>query len=528
VRHGEFIFYNATIEGAQQRILGRIAGRVAVKLFPDSFMADPGVAPAEVAELIGYDGADSELFELTVQVVGYYDETMREFINPRVLPAGGAPIYIAEDEYLTKVLNRRHGQPAGLVGLGSLLSRRPEAVPVTLDATGFTSTHLAIIASTGSGKSYLAGVLLEELLMPHNRAAVLIVDPHAEYTTLQEVANKKEFRKGDYRPTVRILRPEHIQVRVDSLTLDDLRYLLADMSEKMHYQLNKAYSHVRRGREYGKNDLLEAVRETGGKAKQGDHEGDQEDPTVNGLVWRLESLFKSPIFSDVHNLKLRDLFAPGTCTVLQLDEVPQREQLVIVATLLRRTFQARIDTKKGRKGDDEPDALPYPVFTLVEEAHNFAPAGATIVTTHVLRSILSEGRKFGMGVGLISQRPGKLDSDVLSQCMTQCIMRITNPIDQETIASSVESVGRELVRELPNLSKGQVIVSGASVPTPMLLRVRARRCTHGGEDINAPGEWQAWFDKGLHKAAERDVRVPVEDTRLIYDGGDIAFGAPRP
>lgn len=69
-------------------------------------------------------------------------------------------------------------------------------MPVALDVKGFTSTHLAIIASTGSGKSYLAGVLLEELMMPHNRAAVLIVDPHGEYGTLQELQNHPAFREA--------------------------------------------------------------------------------------------------------------------------------------------------------------------------------------------------------------------------------------------------------------------------------------------------------------------------------------------
>ncbi|MGL4648726.1 MAG: ATP-binding protein, partial [Caldilineaceae bacterium] len=355
-------------------------------------------------------------FEMTVQVLGYYDTGMKEFINPRVLPVGGAPVYIAEDGFLAGVLSRKAQGAVGSAGLGSLLSRAPEAVPVTLDVKGFTSTHLAIIASTGSGKSYLAGVLLEELMKPHNRAAVLIVDPHAEYSTLQEMANHPAFREGSYRPTVRILRPETIRVRVDSLTLDDLRYLLPDLSEKMHYNLGRACSSVGTGRKrYTKNELFEAIRATGGVPR----EGEQEDATVGGLVWRLDSVLKSKIFSDVDHLDLRDIFQPGTCTVLQLDEVPQREQLIIAATLLRRTFQARVDTKKGRKAKGEADYLPFPVFTLVEEAHNYAPAGASIVTTSVLKSILSEGRKFGMGVGLITQRPGKLDADVLSQCMTQ-------------------------------------------------------------------------------------------------------------
>src|ERR1051325_5094853 len=72
------------------------------------------------------------------------------------------------------------------------------------------------------------------------------------------------------------------------------------------------------------------------------------------------------------------------------------------------------------------------------------PAGQTVVSTNILKQILSEGRKFGVGIGLITQRPGKLDQDVLSQCMTQVIMRIVNPVDQDTVAKSVEGAGRQL------------------------------------------------------------------------------------
>src|SRR5205085_8757887 len=191
--------------------------------------------------------------------------------------------------------------------------------------------------------------------------------------------------------------------------------------------------------------------------------------------WRLNSTLRnSQIFNDFENLELDELCKPGQCTVLQLNEVDQREQQVIAATLLRRIYQARVDTVKQKVGRGDKNYVPFPVFCLIEEAHNYAPASADAVSTDVLKQILSEGRKFGVSIGLISQRPGKLDSDVLSQCMTQCIMRITNPIDQDRIASSIESVGRDLIKELASLSKGQVIISGASVNTPVMLRVRRR------------------------------------------------------
>lgn len=520
VPHGEFVYYTSNVDGVERRILGRVTGRKAVKIFPDSFMADPLVPPSQMAALLGYESAATELFELTVTVLGYYDTQMMEFINPRVPPAGGASICIAEDDYLANTLSRKQKGTLGSAHLGSLLSRAPDAVPIALDVRGFTSTHLAILASTGSGKSYLAGVLLEELMMPHNRAAVLVVDPHGEYNTLQEMANHREFADGAYKPTVRIFRPEDVKVRFDTLDLGDLRYLLSNMSDKQYFQLSRAFRMARREYKtgYSTEQFLYCVRQSA-DAKPHDIPDDQEDMTTGGLVWRINGLKNSKVFSDVENLELKELFRPGQCTVLQLNEVAQREQQVIVAVLLRRAYQARVNAEKKLAVRGDPNYIGFPLFCLIEEAHNFAPANADAVSTEQLKIILSEGRKFGVSVGLISQRPGKIDSDVLSQCMTQCIMRITNPIDQEKIASSVESVGRELIRELPSLTKGQVIVSGASVNTPVMVRVRRRITSHGGIDIDAPAAWSAWFSNSEAAVEKRDGAVLVSQ-REWYEGDD--------
>ena len=147
---------------------------------------------------------------------------------------------------------------------------------------------------------------------------------------------------------------------------------------------------------------------------------------------------------------------------------------------------------------------------MVEEAHNLAPASGDLVSSQILKTILSEGRKFGVAVGLISQRPGKLDADVLSQCMTQFLLRIVNPVDQARVAESVESVGRDLLRELPALSKGQAIVSGAAVNTPVLCRVRRRVTEHGAEDVDAPARWLAWFEEGRETQSKRDQALRFE------------------
>jgi len=523
-KSGEFVYYETLVDGQPRCVLGRITGRRPVRLFPDSFLADPNVPPTEVAAMIGYTGRDHELFELTVGVLGYYDETLGDFINPRLPPRAGTPIYVADNTMLARVLSKRDMGQTGAAHVGSLLSRPVNEVPIAVDLRAVTSTHLAVIASTGAGKSYMAGVLIEELMMPHNRAAVLIVDPHGEYNTLAQMQGLDAFSGDDgYQSRIEIIRPEKVKVRISSLTLGDLRYLLPEMSERMHYVLGRAYGLARRkfGEKWTLKQLQIAVREAEGQMSgQADPSIEEQAEalskgddfgTAGAVIWRLNSRLEgSAIFDDFESLPLDRLFQPGQCTVLQLNEVDHREQQVVVATLLRRLLYARMQTEKRAAVEGDETYLSYPAFVLIEEAHNFAPASAELVSSRILKTILSEGRKFGVAVGLISQRPGKLDADVLSQCMTQFILRIVNPVDQARVAESVESVGRDLLKELPALSKGQAIIAGAAVNTPVLCRVRRRITEHGAEDMDAPARWLEWFASDQGSRRERDQALPAE------------------
>ncbi|MBN1955309.1 MAG: ATP-binding protein [Anaerolineae bacterium] len=520
---GEFVYYEARVEDEVRRVLGRITGRRPARLLPDGFLADPDVPPTVLAAMVGYGERDHELFEIAVGVLGYYDPLLGDLINPRLPPRAGTPIYVADDDMLARVLTKRQAGQVGAAHLGSLLSRPAGQVPIAVDLRAVTSTHLAVIASTGAGKSYLAGVLVEELMAPHNRAAVLVVDPHGEYDTLTQMEGLAHFAAPDgYRPQVDVIRPDDVKVRISTLELGDLRYLLPDMSERMHYVLGRAYGIARRkfGEHWTLAQLRLAVREAEGQISGGPEKSPEEQlaelqgddyGTAGAVIWRLNSRLEgSRIFDNLENLPLNRLFRPGQCTVLQLNEIDHKEQQVIVATLLRRLLNARMRTEKRQVAEGDENNLPYPAFVLLEEAHNFAPASADLVSSQILKKILAEGRKFGVAVGLISQRPGKLDADVLSQCMTQFIMRIVNPVDQARVAESVESVGRDLLAELPSLSKGQAVVAGAAVNTPLLCRVRQRITAHGAEDVDAPARWVAWFAAGEGESQERDQALPFE------------------
>lgn len=507
-RIGEFVYYAAHDGEEARHILGNITSRRLVRNLPDAFLSDPQTPPAVVSALIGLSTDCGELYEITVETIGYFSRTLGDFVNPRIPPNPGDPVFLASSATLSSVLSPRRMHDTGSAHLGSLLTRNAGEVPVVLSIKDVVSTHLAILASTGAGKSYTAGVLVEELMLPHNRASVLIVDPHGEYDTLSTIAGDPTFHADGYQPEVKIFTHDRIKVRFSSLTEADIKYLLPEgTSDKMLHFLSQAYrsltAGVRGEREtWGYHDLRDAV--TGQKYEGSERSESSNASSIEGLLWRLDSRFDRPgaIFSDSEHIPLSDLFKPGRCTVLQLSDIEQNEQQVVVATLLRRVNKARMATVRGESMEGTDSHLPYPVFTLLEEAHRFAPAGQTVVSTNILKQILSEGRKFGVGIGLITQRPGKLDQDVLSQCMTQIIMRIVNPIDQDTVAKSVEGAGRQLLDELPALTKGQAVISGVGVNTPVMCRVRSRITRHGGETFDAPAEWAKW-----HTTEERDKRT---------------------
>src|SRR6266851_598148 len=527
LKNGEYVYYELAEPGngagiqPSRRVLGRIIKRLPLQLYPDTFLAEPEISPEQVAAMVGYDARANELFELHVAIMGYYDDPTNSFINPWIPPQSSKQIFLADDEMLANILSRKRTREPGSATVGSLLTRQPDAVPIVLSVKDVVSTHLAIIASTGAGKSYLASVLIEELMQPYNKACVLIVDPHGEYGTLDQIANFPQFsepgqgRGAGYQAQVRVYKPEQVKVRISSLDMGDMRHLLSEMTEKQQHLLSRALRKVKndkRSTPWSAHDLLAAIKAVAKQKGDEDSEGADDSSTVHALTWRIEQRFVDNFtFDDTQHLDLPEIFKPGQCTVLPLNEIDERDQQVVVATLLRRLNKARVDTERGKVHSGE-SYLPYPVFVLIEEAHHFAPGGAEVVSTAILKQVLAEGRKFGIGVGLISQRPGKLDADVLSQCQTQCIMRIVNDIDQKSVASAIEGVGRDLLDNLPALSKGQVIIAGAAVNTPVICRVRQRITKHGGESKDAPDMWQKYFSPEAQESRRRN-EAPLNGNR---------------
>jgi DNA helicase HerA-like ATPase len=447
-------------------------------------------------------------------VIGYYDggeDGMKTFSNPRQLPQPGARLRIAPDELLEAVLpnlgveDPTEADPAemdGLAHVGWLLNRSERAANLHLPIDEFASTHLAILASTGSGKSYTAGVLIEELMQA--RAALLVFDPHGEYSTLSNIQSAEFGSHDGYEPEVEIFNPDRLRVRISDLNIGDVLSIMDDPSPRMEERLATGWRSLQNddseGETWGVDDLMN-------KMHQIYSDDDEGDTSVNALEWRLRrTLEQNDLFNTSENVPLRDLVAAGKCTVLKMDTLDQRDQQMIATVLLRQLYQARLDAERGRDSDVE-----FPLFALFEEGHRFAPNEGGAPSLPIMRTITSEGRKFGFGIGIISQRPSKIDQDTLSQCGTQITMQIQNPTDQKAIEQSVEAAGEEVLDELPGLTPGQAVLSGDAMNTPVLAHIRERHTEPGGESLSAVEKWG--------KAHDARQREPTRSESADFGGG---------
>ncbi len=465
-----------------KKILCRVKHGEPTKQYPEEFLLDNEVSADEISCFYGLDPQDFKYYSYSASVVGYFDVVMGEFVNPRTNPPCGAKIGRADKAILKDISKEKVGA-VGSAFVGNVFGEDTEIV---LSVKDIVSQHVSVIASTGAGKSYTVGVLVEELLKPYNMAPVLIFDPHGEYSTLGEIQNNPEFITPSYRPKVKTVKPENIKIRISDLLVGDFISIMDDgaMSDKMKTLFRSAYNNLKNNskKKFTRNELkqeIEALRESSNES------------TIEGIMWRFGKLYGS-IFDDFQTIPLADYFKVGQLTIMDVSGIEETYQQFIASIMLRRLFDAKMGTENNKYNESHVDKfLPYPVFVVIEEAHRFTPHSGEAKSKSILKTILSEGRKFGIGVCLVSQRPSKLDADSLSQCMTQITMRIINPADQQQIAQSIESASRDIVSELPSLAKGQAIISGVGINTPTIVRIRKRLTSDTrGRSKDAPALWQ--------------------------------------
>lgn len=466
--------------------------------------------------------------EAEVLILGttFSDDSRITQLSPLTYPVkpSAEVLYPGADD-VRRLLSGDDGGTAGppKLRIGTLIARSD--VDVSLLARQVVSRHMAILAMTGGGKTVATRRIIRELI--DLGYPLLIFDPHGDYLGL--------FEKQALFPntTIQILYPR-ICVRENNVDI------VAELIRKMGRQLTDAQQQFYqallngtavRGTEAATTfiqrliDYSDAIAaKILAKKKTKDEQlpselGDTRTPTINAVKRSLqfvldnlrqmerinERLRKQPRFKVYEFTEMPDpddapekIVAPGLVSIFYLAGYDHLNQSAIVSIVLESLFAHRSQLS---------GQIP-PFQAIIEEAHNFIPSKQegtdetpSLVT---IRKVITEGRKFGTGLVLVSQRPSRLDETTLAQCNSFLVLRLVNPKDKNFVRSVMENLSEADANILQTFGPGQGLVSGQAVRFPLLVKVEfdeelVSRAI-GDEDFIA--EARAWKPNDRRQAAD--------------------------
>jgi len=437
------------------------------------------------------------------RILGYLGEN-GEVLQPRKAVMPGKPVYIASRDLLEKFYSFPSDEA---VHVGHLITRSD--VPIFLSLRGFRR-HLAIIAQTGAGKSYLAGVLAEELL--RKGATIVMLDPHADYVFLSKTVEGGRHELSDNIIVFRnpastgrysdadVGRVEPYEVCFSDLDLDEI-CLIARISERyvnIRNSLEKAITNVRRRKlVFSPRDILEELQQADSWAAD-----EKERAAARAAQKYIKRIIDMRVFTNV-STSIDRMLKPMQLSVIDLSGLEDEVSDYIAYRILSEIYERVAG-----------GVFKYPVFIFIEEAHRFIPPEGKTYSSTIIRKIAAEGRKFGVFLILITQRPSKIHSDALSQCNSQIIMRITNPEDQKAVSISSERMSRDLLEDLPGLNVGEAVIVGEVTKAPVMIKVKRRRTQEGGADVDIIGK----LNEALSVASGNTIKVEAEKLRNELKG----------
>jgi DNA helicase HerA-like ATPase len=361
-----------------------------------------------------------------------------------------------------------------------------------------------IAGKRGSGKSYSLGVLLEELILTHPEALVIVVDPMGIYHTMAEpnivqLDQLYDWGLAEQSFPINLVIPGLAQDLYDpdifetlmsrpNTRITQLKLNANDLSPEgwcdfwdlpatkpMGIALFRAVSSLKmRGGFFNLDDILHRL----------DTDPRIRDDTKLALSNRIYTAKQWHIFSDLHETDILEVFLPGWINVIDLSRLdPGRESLrnLIVSLVARSLFRARSDDRHR----EEFGKLPRlgRVWLAIDEAHQFAPAhGATLAKEDLIRWV-KEGRQPGLGIILATQQPSALTYEILSQCDLLICHKLTTRDDVTSLNNlSHEYMPQELrsyIKMLENV--GEAVLVDDDAENVKVVTIRPRKSRHGGD-----------------------------------------------
>ena len=459
-------------------LLGTIQGKITTNAF--SFEAKEEPRNFDYVQIYHqvYDYVLCQITEITkqggkttasCQIIGYKDDKGR-IKRPRIPFDEGAEVLKAEDDFIKTIISipEAEDEKTPYAVLGKLDGKD---IPVAIDLNTILTKHVAVLAKSGAGKSYTVGVLLEEIT--ERGVPLVVIDPHGEYASLAHANDDKEQQEqlatfGTKARSYNVSEYADININPKAkplllpsrLTAAELTHLLPGKLSANQQAI--LYSALKNLKDVTFDNLLFELEA-------------EESPAKYNIISTIDYLRGLPIFSSSPT-PYNELVKSGQATVINLKGINPDVQEIIVYKLAKDLFHLRKQNK-----------IP-PFFMVIEEAHNYCPERSFGETkaSKILRDIASEGRKFGLGLCVVSQRPARVDKSILSQCSTQILLKVTNPNDLRALAASVEGLTSEAEAEIKHLPIGTALVTGVT-DVPLFVNIRPRKTMHGGDAVDVLG-----------------------------------------
>lgn len=423
-----------------------------------------------------------------------------------------------------------------------------ESLSAKIDMDRLLSRHGAVLGSTGSGKSNTVSVLLEAIANKNfNSARILVIDPHGEYNeTLKQKSkvfkinagvddnelcipfwalpfdelisifpgalsdtNREYLREKVLELKIQQSEINGIQIAKEVITSDSpipfsLKqfWFLLDDFERQTFGVVRQPTSVTQKTVNGNADTMVSNEYTpasaGGGAPFLNHQAKGILRYLDGIRTKVKDsrykflfdpgpwspLLNGKVQSDLDDLLYHWLSGEKPITILDLSGVPSEIMSSISGTLLKIVYEALLwgqNTKVGGKKQ--------PLMVVLEEAHSYLRSGEDSISSRTVRAIAKEGRKYGVGLLLVTQRPSELDETVLSQCGTMIALRMNNSKDRSHIKGAIQDELQTIIDLLPSLRTGEGIISGEAVKIPSRVAFyRAKNATKSS-DPKASAEW---------------------------------------
>lgn len=399
-----------------------------------------------------------------------------------------------------------------------------ESIVIPVNGNKFFNKHFAIVGSTGSGKSHTVAKILQEAIASKagsyeglNNSHIVLFDIHNEY--------KSAFPHANYLGVDDLILPywllnseeleelfldteanDHNQRNVFKEAVVDSKKKHetdSELKEKIHYDF-PAFFEINEVLKYANEKNVEMVPGSTTAGKQGPLHG-----KLTNFVSRLENKINDKRFDFLLGDRAKKISFEDTVkqfigygdktsniTIIDLGGIPFEVLSITVSLISRLLFDYGYFYKKLL--DNENKSCETPILLVYEEAHKYVPKSDLVkyrASKNAIERIAKEGRKYGVTLAIISQRPSEISETIFSQCNSFVVMRLTNPEDQSYVKRLLPDTLGNLTDTLPSLQSGEALLIGESIIMPSLVRIDVCDTPPSSNDIRYLEVWQEEWKK---------------------------------